>query len=205
MILVRDRRAEQRHDPVAGELVDRPLEAVNALGEDREEAIHDPVPLLGIDLLGELHRALHVGEEDRHLLALAFEGGAPTTDFAADRFTLRLARGLWRREVQGGVLPQDRLLELAQLSAGLDAELVDEHLAGRAVDLKRLGLAAATVQAEHQLAAEPLAERVLLDESLQLADELAVAAEREVGLDALLQRARCSSSRRAISARAQGS
>ena len=75
MVLVRDRRAEQRHDPVAGVLVDRALEAVNALGEDREEAIHDPVPLLGIDLLGELHRALHVGEEHRHLLPLAFEGG----------------------------------------------------------------------------------------------------------------------------------
>ena len=54
---------------------DRALEAVNALGKDLEEAIHDLVPLLGIDLLGELHRALHVGEEHRHLLALAFEGG----------------------------------------------------------------------------------------------------------------------------------
>ena len=190
VVLVGDRRAEQGHDPVAGELVDRPLEAVDALAQDREEALHDPPPLLRVALLGELHRPHHVGEQHRHLLALPLERGAPTTDFSADRFTLRLARGLWRREVQGGVLPQDRLLELAQLSAGLDAELVDEHLAGRAVDLERLGLAAATVQAEHQLAAEPLAERELLDESLQLADELAVAAEREVGLDALLQRAR---------------
>ena len=43
--------------------------------EDREEAVHDPVPFLGVDLLGEVHRALHVGEEDRHLLALAFERG----------------------------------------------------------------------------------------------------------------------------------
>jgi hypothetical protein len=49
---------------------------VNALGEDGEEPIHDPVPFLGIDLLGEIHRALHVGEEHRDLLALAFEGGA---------------------------------------------------------------------------------------------------------------------------------
>jgi hypothetical protein len=31
------------------------------------------VPLLGIDLLGEVHRALHVGEEHRHLLTLTFE------------------------------------------------------------------------------------------------------------------------------------
>ena len=37
----------------------------------REEALHDRAPLLGVDLLGELHRALHVGEQHRHLLALA--------------------------------------------------------------------------------------------------------------------------------------
>jgi hypothetical protein len=44
--------------------------------EDREEAIHDLVPLLGIYLLGDIHRALHVGEKYRHLFALAFERGA---------------------------------------------------------------------------------------------------------------------------------
>ncbi len=60
---------------VARVLVDRPLEAVHAVGEDLEEAVHDPVPVLGVDLLGEIHRALHVGEEHRHLLALAFERG----------------------------------------------------------------------------------------------------------------------------------
>ena len=34
VVLVRDRRAEQGHDAVAGELVDRALEAVDALAED---------------------------------------------------------------------------------------------------------------------------------------------------------------------------
>src|SRR5262249_6879643 len=80
VILVRDRRAEERHDAVAGELVHRPLEAVHARGEDGEEAIDDPVPVLGIELLGELHRALHVGEEHRHLLALALHGGTGAED-----------------------------------------------------------------------------------------------------------------------------
>ena len=75
VVLVRDRRAEQRHDAVAGELVDRALEAMHAVGEDREEAIEDLVPLFGIELLGELHRALHVGEQHGDLLAFAFEGG----------------------------------------------------------------------------------------------------------------------------------
>ena len=49
-----------------------------------EEAVHDPVPLLGVDLLGELHRALHVGEEDGHLLALAFEGAARGEDLLGE-------------------------------------------------------------------------------------------------------------------------
>jgi hypothetical protein len=36
VVFVGDRCTEQRHDPVAGVLVDRTLEAVHALGEDRE-------------------------------------------------------------------------------------------------------------------------------------------------------------------------
>jgi hypothetical protein len=72
MVLVGNRRAEKRHDPVTGVLVDRTLETVNAIREDREEAIHDLVPLLGIELLGQVHRAFDVGEEHRHLLPLAF-------------------------------------------------------------------------------------------------------------------------------------
>ena len=75
VVLVRDRRAEERHDAVAGVLVHRALEAMDAVGEDREEAVEDLVPLFGIELLGQIHRALHVGEEHGHLLALAFEGG----------------------------------------------------------------------------------------------------------------------------------
>ena len=45
VILVGDRRAEERHDAVAGELVDEALEALDALGEDPEEALHDLRPL----------------------------------------------------------------------------------------------------------------------------------------------------------------
>src|SRR5262249_53123005 len=74
MVLVGDGRAEQGHDPVARVLVHRSLEAVNALCEDGKEAVQDLVPFLGTDLLGEVHRSLHVGEKDGYLLALAFEG-----------------------------------------------------------------------------------------------------------------------------------
>jgi hypothetical protein len=80
VILVSNRCAEQRHDAVARVLVDRAFEAVDAVGQDFEEAIHDPVQLLGIDRLGQLHRALHVREQDGDLLALALEGGLRLED-----------------------------------------------------------------------------------------------------------------------------
>ncbi len=71
VVLVGDRGAEDGHDPVAGEFVDGALEAAHLVGEDREEALHDPAPLLRVVLLGQVHRALDVGEEHRDLLALA--------------------------------------------------------------------------------------------------------------------------------------
>src|SRR6266542_4583031 len=51
MILVSDRCAEQRHDSIARVLIDRPLEAVDTISEDLEEALHDSVPFLGVDRL----------------------------------------------------------------------------------------------------------------------------------------------------------
>jgi hypothetical protein len=45
----------------------RSLEAVNAVGKSLEEAVEDAVPLLGIDLLGQVHRSLHIGEEHHRL------------------------------------------------------------------------------------------------------------------------------------------
>ena len=71
MVLVRERGAEQGHDPIAGELVHGSLETVNAVTEDREEAIHDRPPQLGVRALGEVHRADHVREQHRDLLSLA--------------------------------------------------------------------------------------------------------------------------------------
>ena len=84
------------------------------------------------------------------------------------------------------VLAEDRGLELAELRAGVDAELLDEGLARGAVGGERVGLPAGAVEREHELRARPLAQRLGLDERLELGDELGVAAQREVGLDALL-------------------
>jgi hypothetical protein len=43
------------------------------LGQDLEETVEDAVPVFRVDLLGELHRAGHVGEEYGDLLALALD------------------------------------------------------------------------------------------------------------------------------------
>ena len=56
------------------------------------------------------------------------------------------------------------------------------------VRAQRLGLPARAVEREHQLPAQPLAQRVLRDERLELATSSRACAEREVRVDALLQR-----------------
>jgi hypothetical protein len=110
---------------------------------------------------------------------------------AHERTARRLCRRLGPRrdlQVQCRVLGEDRALEPAQSLARLDAQLVDQRPARVLVGLERVGLPVRAVQGEHQLCPQPLPVRMLGDQRLQLADELAVAAEREPGLDALLER-----------------
>ena len=129
VVLVRDRCAEERHDAVARVLVDRSLEAMDAFGEDLEEAIHDPVPFLRIDALLQLHRALDVGEQHRHLLAFALEGRLRLEDLVGEvpggvvaRGALVCRRWGWRRRCrrcsrpdQDVPVPARHLLNVDQL------------------------------------------------------------------------------------------
>ena len=71
VVLLSERSAEQSHDPIAGELVDRSPEAAHPLGQDGDQTTHDPRPPLGIEMLLHVHRPQHVGEQHRQLLALA--------------------------------------------------------------------------------------------------------------------------------------
>jgi hypothetical protein len=113
VVLVGDRRPEQRHDAIARVLVDRPLIAVDPLRQDLEEAIHQAVPLLGVHLLGQLHRALDVRKQHRHLLALALEGGLGLED---------LVREVAWRVVAGGTLWRSRSSASTQRLAAAVAE-----------------------------------------------------------------------------------
>ena len=69
---------------------------------------------------------------------------------------------------------------------GLEPELVHEKATAAPVHLERVGLSSGAIQGEHELSAQALAQRVLLDEDLELGDDALVAAERELRLDAFL-------------------
>jgi hypothetical protein len=75
VILMGQRRAEERHDAIAHDLIHRTLEAVDRLHHVLENRIEELPRLLRVTVREELHRALEIGEEYGHLLALALERG----------------------------------------------------------------------------------------------------------------------------------
>ena len=98
VVLEGERRAEEGHDAVAHHLVHRALVAVNGVHHQLEHGIEELAGLLGVAVGQQLHRALHVGEENGHLLALALEGllrGQDPLDEVAGR--VALGRGEPRR------------------------------------------------------------------------------------------------------------
>ena len=78
---------------------------------------------------------------------------------------------------------EDLLLERLQLGGGLEAELRHERLTGIGVRLEGLGLAAGSVQREHQQCPEALTERMCTHERRQLTHELRVASAGEICVD----------------------
>jgi hypothetical protein len=74
VVLVGERRPEERHDAVAHDLVDGTLIAVNRLHHPLEYRVEDLACFLRIAVAEQLHRTFKVGEENCDLLALAFEG-----------------------------------------------------------------------------------------------------------------------------------
>ena len=166
IVLVRDRHAEDGHDRVADELLDRAAVALDRPPRGGEVAVEHAPQRLRVERLRELGRLDEVDEEDRDRLAPFLEH-----DRSGER---RLERG---------VLAQDRLLELAQLRPGLEPQLLVERAPSVAVGLERVRLPACAVEGEHELGARALVEGTLGDRRLQLGDELGVAAQLELGVD----------------------
>jgi hypothetical protein len=138
VILVRQRRPEERHDPVAHDLVDRALVAVHGLDHPLQDRVEQLAGLFRVAVGQQLGRALEVGEQHRHLLALALERG-PGLEDALGQVPGRVAHGgreaarprrsaALRAELGRGRQPvaavatrrrQRRAARLAERSAGL--------------------------------------------------------------------------------------
>ena len=131
---------------------------------------------------------LAAGENRRHSRGEQQAAAEREQDPAAPPLAQGGHRAWARRGLEGRILVEDRLLELLELGAGLEPELLVEGAAGIPVTLEGLGLAAGTVEGEHQLTAQPLACRMLCDQDVELTDQGAMAAERQVGLDSVFER-----------------
>jgi len=73
VVLVGDRSAEDRHDPVSHHLVDRTLVAVHGLHHVLKNRIEKFLGFFGIKAGQQCHGSLEVGKENRDLLALSGE------------------------------------------------------------------------------------------------------------------------------------
>ena len=73
VVLVGEGRPEQRHNAVAHHLVHGALVAMDRLHHQLEDGIENLAGLLWVAVGQQLHRALEIGEEHRHLLALTLQ------------------------------------------------------------------------------------------------------------------------------------
>ncbi len=95
---------------------------------------------------------------------------------------------LRRRRPQRFVLEEDLVFDLPELGRRLDAEFVAEDEPGPLVGAQCVGLPAGANQCRHQQTPQPLPIGVLIEETLDLAGEHAVASQLEIGGDAVLDR-----------------
>ncbi len=91
VILMGEGGAEERHDAVALDAAHRAFVAMHRIDHRLEAGIEALERLLGVELLDQLHRAANVGEQHRHLLALALEA-APGIENAGDEMLRHIGR-----------------------------------------------------------------------------------------------------------------
>src|SRR5205085_3342723 len=79
----------------------------------------------------------------------------------------------------GNVVPEDRGLELPELLARLEAQILIQKLPRTAIRVERVNLATGAIEREHQVMPQALAVRMLPDEEFELVDQLRAAAQSE--------------------------
>src|SRR5262249_33232643 len=140
VVLVGQRRAEERHDSVAHHLVDRALVPMDGLHHPLKNGIENLASLLRITVGEQFHRALEVGEEHGDLLPLPLQGALGRENLLGE--VLRSV-GL-RRRARGGARAADgrRALEADLCHGGklCAAARAPESQRGRALQAElRLG------------------------------------------------------------------
>ena len=135
MVLVRDRGAEQRHDAITQDPVDRAFVAMHGVHHDAERRVQDAPRVLRIDVLDQRERAFDVGEQHRDLLALALQRRARAQD-AFGQMSGRAGRDRWpRRGLACRIQLGDRGEQLLAVAERGDPELLQVVRRERAQDL----------------------------------------------------------------------
>ena len=126
MVLVGDRRTEERHDAVAEKLVHRTFVPMDLGQHELERACHQCVHVLGVEARGERGETGDVHEQDGDLLALALEGGLRGEDALGE-----MLGGVRRRarEVRGDRRARERSFPTLRTEPGVDGKLRAAHRA----------------------------------------------------------------------------
>ena len=135
MVLVRDRRAEQRHDAVAQDPVDRAFVPMHRVHHDAERRIQNAPGVFRIGVLDQRERTLDVGEQHRHLLALALEGGARAQDALGQMSGRAGPEEGWELRSVARAQTGDRGEQLLAVAERSDSELLQLVRRERAQDL----------------------------------------------------------------------
>jgi hypothetical protein len=80
MVLIGERRPKQGHNAITQDLVHGPFEAVHSRHHVLKEQVKELARLLEVAVGQQLHGALEIGEQHRHLLTLGFQGASGVQD-----------------------------------------------------------------------------------------------------------------------------
>ena len=138
MVLVSDRRAEERHDAVAEELIHRAFVPMDLGQHELERARHERVHVLRVESGGERGEAGDIHEQNGDLLTLALEGGLGGEDALGE-----MLGGVRRRarELRGDGRARERSLSTPRTEPGVGGKL-------RAARRARMNEARPTARAE---------------------------------------------------------
>ena len=77
---------------------------------------------------------------------------------------------------------EDGVLELLQITAGLNPEFLRQCLAGLREDSQGVGLPARSIEGQHELAPYPFIERMTGSQRIELTNKSLVTAENQIGV-----------------------